>query len=99
MDINTIKNIFTNMQCPVCERNFTEQSITIVREEENCSVVELTCQNCSHNTGLIIIGHEKNPDDKNTVIDYNDVIQANKFFSELGSDWIKYLPKNKENEN
>lgn len=97
-----IKKLFDNLCCSYCRNGFDEDSITIKREEEGLTVVNLTCRHCGKNFGVAFLGFsdiniktyeplvvQEGPDP----ISYDDVIDAHRFIKNLDSDWNKYLPQ------
>ena len=97
-----LKNLFDNLCCSQCRNGFDEESITIKREEEGLTVVNLTCKHCGKNFGLAFLGFAdidvKDPKPLEVVegpepISYDDVIDAHRFIKQLNSDWNKYLPQ------
>ena len=111
MDDNlSIIKFFSKMSCSRCSNNFTEESITVLREEYNYTVVRITCGFCGKNIGIAILGLDKNEMKKSleicdenaqinvcgedSPIDYDDVIDAHAFFKSLDAGWTKHIPKN-----
>jgi hypothetical protein len=106
----SIVKFFSKMTCSRCSNNFTEESIAVLREEHNYTVVRITCGSCGKNIGIAILGLDKNEMKKSlefseenaqfnisgssSPIDYDDVIDAHDFFKALGSGWINQIPKN-----
>ncbi|MFA6989460.1 MAG: hypothetical protein WC197_05265 [Candidatus Gastranaerophilaceae bacterium] len=111
MDDNTsIIKFFSKMSCSRCLNNFSEESITVLREECNYTVVRVTCGFCGKNIGIAILGLDKNEMKKSleicdenaqinvcgdcSPIDYDDVIDAHDFFKSLDASWIRHIPEN-----
>lgn len=58
-DFQTIIEFFTKIKCSQCQHSFDKDSVKILRQEENCTVIRVTCSNCSKNIGLAIMGMDK----------------------------------------
>ena len=109
-NIDIIKDFFANIRCSQCHSPFDKDSVKIVRQEYNYTVVKIICSKCEKNVGLVIVGLDKEPvksnenidtnleelpfEFNNTPINYDDVIDAHNFFYNLDADWTKHLPKN-----
>lgn len=107
-NLDLIKEFFSNLRCSQCRAFFDENSIRILRQEMNYTVVRITCPKCEKNIGMALMGFEREAakvsgevsddtmtfevNDSNNPIDYDDVIDAHHFFQGLGSDWSKFLP-------
>lgn len=102
-----IQNFFTRMRCHFCSAYLEPEGIKLLREEKDVYIVRVQCVHCSRQMGIAMVGidqeSKKLEDPELTVadlkrlskfepIEYNDVIDAHKFFSNLESDWKKYLP-------
>jgi len=60
MDINDIiKEFFSNIRCTQCHNFFDEESISLVRHDNNYTVVRVTCSKCGKNIGLAMLGLDK----------------------------------------
>lgn len=101
-----INKLFANLCCSECKADFTEESINILREEEDFSVLQIVCSNCGKSFGIAFLGENnaipKNYKDEELALELqdgpnpinsDDVINAHKFIKKMGSDWNKYLPK------
>ena len=97
-----IEKLFSNLCCSQCRNGFDEESITIKRQEEGLSVVQLECRHCGKSFGVAFLGLSdidvKDYEPLEVVegpepISYDDVIDAHRFIKELNGDWRKYLPK------
>jgi len=97
-----VKLIFSKMVCSCCDEPFTEDSVDIIRVEDNIAIVKIVCTHCQKNYGIAIVGIE-NIDSDEIDIDHvqipdlpaittDDVIEAHKFIDKLDSDWSKYIP-------
>ena len=106
-----IKRLFENLCCSRCKSDFDENSINILRQEDELCIVRLQCQNCRKSFGIAILGLNKqeiedsvckNEDfpleiqDGSPPITYDDVLDAHKFIQNLSDDWAKYCPKPQE---
>ncbi|MEI7474367.1 MAG: hypothetical protein WCK67_06265 [bacterium] len=54
-----LKNFFCNMRCGQCGKIFEESSASILREEENCVVLRITCCSCEKNLGIALMGFDQ----------------------------------------
>lgn len=106
-----VKKLFETLKCSKCDNFFQHEAVKLLRQEENNLVVRITCTYCEKDLGIAILGLDKNeyrnslkfydenkeeqsaPPDN--VISCEDVAEAHRFFSGLGSDWMKFLPKDK----
>lgn len=94
------------MNCSRCNKKFSNDSISVLRQEDNYTVIRVICSNCEKNIGLAILGIDKNEmrktvemeegsenlsPDREEPIDYDDVLNAHEFFTHLGSDWSKHI--------
>lgn len=95
-----IEKLFNNLCCSQCRNGFDEDSITIKRQEEGLTVVNLQCKHCGKNFGVAFLGFsdidvyeplevQEGPEP----ISYDDVIDAHRFIKGLEGDWSKYLPQ------
>lgn len=97
-----IEKLFENLCCSQCRNGFDEDSITIKRQEEGLSVVQLECKHCGKSFGVAFLGLSdidiKDYEPLEVVegpepISFDDVIDAHRFIKELEGDWGKYLPR------
>ncbi len=102
-----INKLFSNMCCSDCRSDFTEESLKIIRQENDLYVVQITCQKCGKSFGLALFGHcslKKNfctKDDDLVLqiqegpapIGIDDVLDAHNFIKNLEDDWQKYIPE------
>lgn len=97
-----IKKLFDNLCCSYCRNSFDEDSVTIKREEQGLTVVNLTCRHCGKNFGVAFLGFSnidvKDPEplvvqEGPEPISYDDVIDAHRFIKNLDADWQKHLPQ------
>ena len=54
-----VKEFFMNLRCTQCNTRFTEDSISVMRQESNYTVVKILCACCSKNIGIAIVGLDK----------------------------------------
>ncbi len=92
------KKLFSNLCCSVCKNGFDEDSIEIIREENNLLTVHLTCKHCGKDFGTTLLKLKTvQTQEPLTVIDgpepinTDDVLDAHEFIKELGEDWNKYF--------
>ncbi len=53
-----IQEHFTQLHCPYCDRSFTQESVKLIREEEDYWVVKVSCTSCNQSAGIAIVGIE-----------------------------------------
>jgi len=75
-------NVVVKILCSLCGKNMGLAILGIDREEYKNSIK-------FHSDGETVEGTDL-PDDP---ITYEEVAEAHKFFSSLGSDWMKFLPE------
>ena len=106
MNKSKIRKLFSGLCCSDCKHDFTEQSIHILREEENLLVVQISCCECGKSFGIALLGSNsfcEKEDDELVIqdcplpISYDDVIEAHRFIDKLEKDWGKYIPDNLKN--
>ncbi len=102
-----IDKLFANLCCSSCGADFTEDSIKVLREEDDFSVLQIICSKCEKSFGIAFLGEnnlavKKNMSDADLALElrdgpdavnYDDVINAHRFIKNLGADWKKHLPK------
>ena len=102
-----MNKLFANLCCSACGADFTEESITVLRQEDEFSVLQIVCSKCKKSFGIAFLGESnfavKNPKDEDLAfelqegpdaISSDDVIDAHRFIKGLGADWKKHLPRN-----
>jgi len=100
------KRLFSNLCCSNCGKDFDEDSVFILREEEGLFVLQVICQHCQKSFGVAILGMEavafkdENSDkyplevkELPSPITGDDVIDAHRFIKNLDADWQKYIPE------
>ena len=94
------KKLLNNLNCSQCKADFDENSVTVLKEENNILVVNLKCSKCGKDFGIALLNlTDKYPKNSFKVIegpkpiDYDDVIDAHKFIKNLDKNWTDYLPK------
>ena len=107
MNKKIINLLFSDMCCSECKNDFTNESINILRKEDNLSVLQIVCQHCGKSFGIALLGSCDEKVNNNTspndyalqiqegpdAICYDDVIDAHNFFKNLDDDWEKYIPE------
>lgn len=58
-NMDVIKLFFSKMKCSNCQNNFSGDDVTILRSEDNYTVVRVFCETCEKNIGLAILGLDK----------------------------------------
>jgi len=97
-----IETLFENLCCSQCKNGFDENSITVKRQEEGLSVINLSCQYCGKNFGVAFLGFsgievreplevQEGPEP----ISYDDVIDAHRFIKNLDEHWQEFLREEK----
>lgn len=101
---DTIKLFFSKMKCTRCDNFFEDEDIEILRQEGSYTVVRIHCEHCQKSIGVAILGidkeqmqdalefHQPDMEQGPPPIDYDDVVAAHEFFSNLGDDWLKFIP-------
>ena len=101
-----IITLFKELCCSKCKSDFNEDSVVIMREEDEMIVFKLCCQNCDKSFGVAFLGisdfelknYEQNEED--TVlkvqdgveaINTDDVLDAHKFIKNLDENWPKFI--------
>ena len=106
----SIDKLFANLCCSACGADFTSDSIKVLREEDDFSVLQIVCSKCEKSFGIAFLGENnlavkskhrlRDEDialelqDGPDAVNCDDVINAHRFIKNLGADWKKHLPKN-----
>ncbi len=53
-----IQHFFTTMQCAFCTRPFQPEGIELLREDEGCYLVSVSCHHCQRQIGVAMVGVE-----------------------------------------
>ena len=53
-----IQEHFTQLHCPYCDISFTQESVKLIREEDDYWVVKVSCTSCHQSAGIAIVGIE-----------------------------------------
>lgn len=96
--------LFKNLCCSQCKADFDENSVQIVREEDQMMVIRLVCEHCGKSFGVAFVGISdiELKDDKDMALEIkegcapigvDDVLDAHKFIKNLDENWSKHLPK------
>ena len=108
-----INKLFANLCCSSCGADFTDESIKILREEDDFSVLQIVCSKCEKSFGIAFLGEnnlevKKNISDADLAlelqdgpdaINYDNVIDAHRFIKKMGADWQNIYQKNIEIKN
>lgn len=108
MNKKIINLLFSDMCCSECKADFSEDSIFVMRKENNLNVIQVICQHCGKSFGIALLGgcvEKTNKELSNAdmalqiqegpdAICYDDVIDAHNFFQKLDEGWEKYIPEN-----
>lgn len=58
-NMDVIKLFFSKMKCTGCQNHFSGEDVSIVRSEDNYTVVRILCETCQKNIGMAILGLDK----------------------------------------
>ena len=112
MDKLKITKLFADLCCSECKHDFTEESISIIRQEHGLYVVQVTCEHCNKTFGLAFLGLESitlkpaevedeylrlTIQEGPATITEDDVLDAHRFIQNMDSDWSKYIPEEFKN--
>ena len=111
MNKKIINLLFSDMCCSDCHTDFTDDSVKVIRQENNLFVLQVVCHNCGKAFGIALLGDcDEKAISKPTKSDlalqiqdgpdkigYDDVIDAHKFIQALEDDWQKYIPEDMRN--
>ena len=111
MNKKIINLLFSDMCCSDCKSDFVDESIQIVRQENNLFVLQVVCHNCGKAFGIALLGDCDEKELTNSsvsdlalqiqdgpdAIGIDDVIDAHKFIQSLEDDWQKYIPDDLKN--
>jgi len=53
-----IQEHFTQLHCPYCNLSFSQESINLLKEENDYWVVKVNCTECNQSAGIAIVGIE-----------------------------------------
>lgn len=67
MQKKIIKDFFSQMKCSNCDTNFGSDSVSVLRTEDNYTVVRIECPTCQKNFGLAVLGLDKHEMQNSTV--------------------------------
>ena len=56
MEKRKIVKMFDDLCCSDCHQSFGENSISIIRREDNFLVLQIICENCGKSFGLAMLG-------------------------------------------
>ena len=108
MKKSSLKNLLSGMCCSVCRHDFDEESITIMREEQELLILRINCPQCGKGFGIALLGAGNNFIKNESPLEfkecpekisYDDVLDAHQFIDNLDKDWMKYIPSNLKNSN
>ena len=105
MKKETIVKMLDDMCCSSCHSSFDENSIEIVREEDNLCVIQIVCSECKKSFGLAFLGinsvenKQKNStddikfkiDEEVAPISYDDVLDAHKYIQNIDKNWQNFI--------
>jgi len=86
-----IQEHFTQLHCPHCNRSFTPDSVTLLREEDDYWVVKVGCTYCNQSAGIAIVGIEYEEISVKTIKNFN-LNKKNDIFSEKESKKFGEIP-------
>lgn len=101
--------LFKDLCCSKCKSDFNEDSIEIMREEDEMLVFKLVCRQCGKSFGVAFLGiggfELKNySEDEKALkitgepepISEDEVLDAHKFIKEFDTNWRKFISNLKE---
>lgn len=99
--------LFKDLCCSACKADFNENSVLIMREEDDLIVFRLECPNCGKGFGVAFLGISdfelKNYTEDDLALEVqegenpisvDDVLDAHKFIKKLDKDWKKFIADN-----
>ena len=102
-----LTRLFSKLCCSNCKEDFDADSITLMRNDGELSVVQIKCTKCDKSFGLAFLGLNEDelkrsitnkPDYPLEIqkgpppISYDDVIEAHNFIESLDENWKQYIP-------
>lgn len=104
MEFKIIQEHFNTLNCPKCMKNFSNESVNLVRKEKDYWVIKVNCLECFKPVGIAIVGIESFRDFDSELtsselekfselppISTNDVLDAHEFIKGLDDNWSKYI--------
>lgn len=88
-NFEVIKQFFQNLKCSQCNEFYSEDSVKLIRKEENNVVVRVCCVICGKNLGLAILGLDS--EEYNNSLNFQESGQ-NKLLQEKSQNPEKILP-------
>ena len=103
-----IATLFKELCCSQCKADFDEDSIVIMREEDEMIVIKVICQHCQKSFGVAFLGisdftlkNDIAEHDDHTLkvqtgaapINEDEVLDAHKFIKDFDKNWHKFLDK------
>ena len=58
-EISIVKEFFSKLRCTQCCESFTSESVSVLRNEDNYTVVRVLCSHCGKNIGMAILGLDR----------------------------------------
>ena len=99
-----IATLFKELCCSRCKSDFDEDSVMIMREEDEMIALKLVCNECGKSFGVAFLGISdlelKNYDEEDFAlvtqkcpapISVDEVLDAHKFIKELDTNWQKFI--------
>lgn len=101
-----VATLFKELCCSQCKEDFDENSVVIMREEDEMIVLKMVCQHCKKSFGVAFLGISdfdlKNypPSEEDLVlcpkenvgpISEDDVLDAHRFIKDLDVNWLKFI--------
>ena len=107
MNKKKIAKMFENLCCSDCKSDFDENSVNILRQEDNFFVINITCNKCHKSFGIAFLGiNSVNMKDEDisdndilevqeTIkpISYDDVLDAHEYIKNLDENWQNFVSK------
>lgn len=82
-DFKLIQEHFSNLNCPHCDHNFSQEGVKLLKKENDFWIVKIFCNNCNNLAGIAIVGvehldEENTPKEiENLELTDNDIIRFN----------------------
>lgn len=101
-----VATLFKELCCSQCKEDFDENSVVIMREEEEMIVIKMICQHCKKSFGVAFLGISdfdlKNyPSNEEDFVLYtkeiadpiseDEVLDAHRFIKDLDVNWLKFI--------
>lgn len=94
-----MKNLLPNTGCIKCGKEFDNESIKVVRQEDGLMVLKVKCHSCGKCFGMAYLGLDVNEiedslgnlENEMGPINYDDVLDAHRYFKNAEENWSKFV--------